>query len=151
MKLIIDQNTMTREQQYNYAYMNMAYCIAELSYAVRAKVGCILVSESGQILSHGWNGTPTGFDNNCEYWDDKLQRLVTKPEVLHAESNAILKCAKSTSTTNNATLYVTLMPCIDCAKMIIQAGIKKVYYHEDYRDNTGVKFLIKNNIQVKKI
>lgn len=172
-----------RQKQYDIAYMQMAEAIAKLSYAIRSKVGCIIVSENGQVISQGFNGTPTGYDNHCEDMEctckwihgcqytvepianaqidycttanygapcDKL-KLITKKEVLHAESNAISKCAKWISSTEGATLYVTLSPCFECAKMIIQAGIKRVVYKDEYRDKEGVKFLKKNKIKVDKI
>ena len=142
------ENTNKRELQYDKTYIKIADCVSELSYGKRAKVGCVIVSEGGQIISHGWNGTPTGFDNCCEYVGEDGE-LHTKPEVLHAESNAISKCAKWHSSTEGATLYVTLSPCFDCAKMIIQSGIKRVCYEEIYRDSTGLDFLKQNNIEVK--
>ena len=94
-------------------YIKMAEVLSTMSYAKRAKVGCLIVNPGGQIVSHGYNGTPGGFDNTCEEND------VTKPEVLHAESNAISKCAKWGGSTDGATLYVTLSPCFECAKFII--------------------------------
>ena len=170
--------TKERQHQYDIAYMKMAYAISELSYANRNKVGCIIVSKDGQVISQGFNGTPSGYDNCCEtlvcnsnsrydcikytgqiqdvisfkYCHDCEElKLVTKPEVLHAESNAISKCAKQMSSTDNATLYVTLSPCFDCAKIIIQSGIKRVCYSELYRDDSGLKFLEKNNIKIEQI
>ena len=164
-----------RKLQYDNVYMNMAKCMSKLSYAIRNKVGCVIVSKDGQLISQGFNGTPTGMDNECENvecncsWihgcsrtatpieevkslkhckDCEYCKLVTKPEVLHAESNAIAKCAKWTNTTEGATLYVTLSPCIDCAKLIMQAGIKRVCYHQQYRDTTGITFLQDNGIIV---
>ena len=171
-----------RQLQYDTAYMKMAIAIGELSYAYRNKVGCIIVSKNGQVISQGFNGTPTGYDNCCEdphcsckyvhgccYTEKPIETqmsvefcikkgqpcnyltLTTKPEVLHAESNAISKCAKWISSTDGATLYVTLSPCFECSKMIIQAGIKRVCYLEEYRDLTGIDFLKKNGIVVDKI
>jgi len=182
-----------RQRQYDEAYMKMAKAIGELSYANRNKVGCVIVSKNGQVISQGFNGTPTGYDNCCEdpqcsckyhkgcaytekpikeqinvefcsnvqkplgHADDKkgfpcqYLTLTTKREVLHAESNAIAKCAKWISSTEEATLYVTLSPCFECSKIIIQAGIKRVCYCEEYRDSTGIDFLKQNNIQVDKI
>lgn len=162
----------------------MARAIGNLSYAVRNKVGCIIVSKNGQVISQGFNGTPTGYDNccedphcSCQYVhgcahvakpiDERMSvkfcanaqnglpcsylTLTTKKEVLHAESNAIAKCAKWISSTEGATLYVTLSPCFECSKMIIQAGITRVCYAEEYRDKTGIEFLKKNGIIVDKI
>ena len=128
-----------RQIEYDKAYMNMAKDFGSLSYGKRAKVGCVIVSSNGQIVSQGFNGTPAGRDNQCEYTDES--GIHTKPEVLHAESNAISKCAKWGSSTNGATLYVTLSPCYECAKLIIQAGIKRVVYKEIYRDTTGIQLL----------
>ena len=139
-----------RQIQYDKVCMKMAKTLSELSYAQRNKVGCIIVSPKGQIISQGYNGTPTGYDNCCEYTDEN-GNLATKKEVLHAESNAISKCAKWLSSTEDATLYVTLSPCFECAKVIIQAGIKRVCYNELYRNTEGLEFLKKNNIQVDQI
>jgi dCMP deaminase len=139
-----------RKLQYDKTYLKIAEDISGLSYGVRAKVGCIIVSPDGQIISHGWNGTPSGFDNCCEYKDSE-GNLHTKPEVLHAESNAIMKCAKNMVSTNKSSLYVTLSPCFECAKLIIQSGIKKVYYKEEYRDLSGIDFLKDNGIEVIKL
>ena len=125
-------------------YIKMAEALSTMSYAKRAKVGCLIVNPGGQIVSHGYNGTPGGFDNTCEEND------VTKPEVLHAESNAISKCAKWGGSTDGATLYVTLSPCFECAKFIIQSGIKRVVYKEEYRDLSGIALLKKANIEVVK-
>ena len=139
-----------RQIQYDKVYMRMAKILSELSYAERNKVGCLIVSPKGQIISQGYNGTPTGYDNCCEYQDEN-GNLVTKKEVLHAESNAISKCAKWLSSTEDATLYVTLSPCFECAKVIIQAGIKRVCYNELYRNTEGLEFLKKNGIQIDQI
>ena len=156
-------------------YMQMAYQTAKLSYAQRRRVGCIIVKDE-QIVSYGYNGTPHGFDNRCEEDDIRYYEnpdfaieledehgytcengcctkkdAITKREVLHAESNAITKLAKSTMTSDGADLYTTTAPCFDCAKLIIQAGIKRVYYSEDYRDMSGVELLNKANIEVKEV
>lgn len=139
-----------RQLKYDKIYMEMAKVLSKLSYAERNKVGCIIVSPKGQIISQGYNGTPSGYDNCCEYTDEN-GKLITKKEVLHAESNAISKCAKWLSSTEDATLYVTLSPCFECAKIIIQAGIKRVCYNETYRNTEGLDFLKKNNIQVDQI
>ena len=113
-------------------YMEIAYSIAKLSYAERRKVGCVIVKDQ-QIVSFGYNGTPHGFDNACES---------------HAESNALSKLAKSTMSSEGATLYTTTAPCFECSKLIIQSGINKVYYNEGYRDMGGVELLNKANINV---
>ena len=122
------------------AYLRMCVEWARLSTARRRKVGCLIV-KNGQIISDGYNGTPKGFDNNCE--EEVNGELVTKTIVLHAESNAISKLAKSNNSSDGATLYVTLSPCIDCAKLILQSGIKRVVYRDNYRKNEGTDFLNK--------
>ena len=139
-------------------YMKIAYDIAELSYAERRKVGCIIVKDDDQIISFGYNGTPHRFDNSCEtlnypenYSSDDEGYQVTRPEVLHAESNAIAKLAKSTLSSKGAKLYITMSPCFQCAKLIIQSGIIEVFYDEDYRDQEGIALLKKANIKVTKL
>ena len=124
--------------------MQNAYQFAELSYAERRKVGCVIVKDK-QVISFGYNGTPHGFENTCEIDN------TTKPEVLHAESNAIMKVAKSTMSCEGAELYTTTCPCFGCAKLIIQAGISKVYYTETYRDMSGISLLGKAGIIVEQI
>ena len=126
--------------------MNMATELAKLSYAQRAKVGCLIVKDT-QIISEGYNGTPKGFENTCEYVSH-VDEMYTKPEVLHAESNAISKIARSTNSSSESTLYVTVAPCFDCAKLIIQAGIKRVVYNEKYRKFGGLELLHKASIEV---
>lgn len=125
-------------------YMQTAYQFSKLSYAERRKVGCVIVKDH-QVISFGYNGMPHGFNNVCEVDD------TTKPEVLHAESNAIMKVAKSTMSCEGAELYTTTCPCFGCAKLIIQAGISKVYYTEDYRDMSGVELLQQANIIVEQV
>jgi dCMP deaminase len=125
-------------------YMNIAYEISKMSYANRLKVGAILVKDNS-IISFGYNGMPYGFNNICETDD------ITNPEVLHAESNAITKICKSTQSSENASLYITTSPCFDCAKLIIQAGIKNVYYNNTYRNIDGIDLLKKANINVFQI
>ena len=126
------------------AYMNMAKELAKLSYANRAKVGCLIVKDT-HIISEGYNGTPRGMDNACE--DDTF---TTYPHVLHAESNAITKLARSTSSSENATLYVTMAPCFECSKLIIQSGIRRVVYNENYHSD-GIHLLEKAGIEVERI
>ena len=135
-----------KQHRYDRAYMGMAREFSKLSYAERAKVGCIIVSSKGQVVSQGYNGMPSGMDNRCEH-EDENGNIVTNTEVLHAESNAITKCAKWGGRTDGATIYVTLSPCIDCAKLIIQAGIKRVAYGEKYRNTEGVELL--ENVGIK--
>jgi len=130
-------------------YLKMAHEWGQLSKAERKKVGCLIVKD-GQIISDGYNGTPSGFNNECEHdsYKNGLPILITKPEVLHAESNALMKLAKSTNSSTGSTIYLTMSPCFDCAKLIIQAGVVRVVCSEAYRIKDGVEFLEKNNIQV---
>jgi dCMP deaminase len=141
-------------------YLEMARVWSQLSKANRQKVGCIIVKE-GSIISDGYNGTPIGFDNTCEtsimpestspksLSDHPPNALITKPEVLHAESNAITKLAKSTQSSKDSTMYITISPCIECAKLIIQSGISRVVYGNNYRNLDGVNLLLKANIEVE--
>lgn len=121
-------------------FLKVAELISYHSKAKNNKVGCVLVKD-GKIISIGYNGTPHGFSNICEI------KGVTKKEVLHAESNCISKCAKSNESSDNSILYVTLSPCIECAKLIIQSGIKEVYFLQKYRDELGLKLLKKAKIK----
>jgi dCMP deaminase len=148
------------------AHMAAAEVYAKLSSAVRLKVGCVIVKDN-TIIGIGYNGMPSGWDNNCEekiYCDDgdwseqqlpktsnlpwKKYKLLTKREVLHAETNAIAKVSKSTNSSDGATLYVTHAPCIDCAKLVYQSGINSVFYRNSYRDTSGVNFLQECGIKV---
>jgi dCMP deaminase len=132
-------------------FMDVAERTSQLSHAIRLKVGAIIVKD-GRIISIGYNGMPAGWENNCEdqiYEDDGFHiRLTTKPEVLHAETNAISKLARSTEAGDNAILFCTHAPCIDCAKLIYQSGINSVYYRDTYRDDSGLKFLEKSGVNV---
>lgn len=133
-------------------YLKMAHEWGQLSKAKRKKVGCLIVKD-GQIISDGYNGTPAGYSNECEFVNKDFvslaeNKLETKPEVLHAESNALMKLAKSTNSSTGSTIYLTMSPCFDCAKLIIQAGVVRVVCSEAYRIKDGVEFLEKNNIQV---
>lgn len=162
--------------------MSCAKTFAQLSSAVRLKVGCVIVKDDS-IIAYGYNGTPTGWDNNCEdkfYRDDDLEkgifyddsqypykeilkeslvngkserryRLVTRSEVLHAETNAIAKVARSTFSSENSIMFVTHAPCIECAKIISQSKIRNVFYENEYRSTDGIKFLIESNIKVSTI
>lgn len=143
--------------------MDTAKIFAELSHAKRLHVGAIIVKED-RIISIGYNGMPSGWDNVCEYeekvmmsefgkgtWIEKTGQLKTKPEVLHAETNAIAKLARSTESGEGATLFVTHSPCIECSKLIYQSGISTVYYGEDYRDDAGINFLKLSGVTVEKI
>ena len=131
-------------------YLEMAQIWAQLSKAERKKVGCLIVKD-GSIISDGYNGTPSGFENSCEYNPNPnlFHKLITKPEVLHAESNAITKLSKSTQSSEGSTMYITISPCLDCSKLIIQSGIKRVVYKNNYRNLDGVNLLLKANIQVE--
>ncbi len=146
---------MPKQSQLDETYLRMANIWSLLSKAKRKKVGCLIV-KNGQIISDGYNGTPAGFDNACEFVNEGFldraeNKLQTKPEVLHAESNALMKLAKSTNSSDGCTIYLTMSPCFDCAKLIIQAGVKRVVYSEAYRNTSGVDFLRKNNIKCKKL
>ena len=123
-------------------YMRMARIWAENSYCKRRQVGALLVKDQ-MIISDGFNGTPSGFENNCED-----ENNMSKPYVLHAEANAITKVARSSNSSQGATLYVTASPCIECAKLIIQSGIKRVVYGEDYRIMDGLNLLKRAGIEV---
>ena len=150
------------KEKFQRLYMDIATRVAELSHARRLHVGCVIVKDD-RIISMGYNGMPAGWDNNCEYedgyWDAVYQEemkwvttgeLKTNPEVLHAESNAIAKLAKSNNSGLGADLFVTHSPCIECAKLIYQSGIGRVFYGENYRDDAGIKFLAKSGVTVTK-
>lgn len=137
------------------AYMKTAEIFAGLSSARRLHVGAIVVKDD-RIISIGYNGMPSGWDNNCEdeipdITGDNEFTLKTKPEVLHAETNAIAKLAKSGNSSDGAVLFVTHSPCLDCAKLIYQSGINSVYYRNSYRSEDGIHFLEKAGVQVNKI
>lgn len=134
---------MPKQLQLDKTYLEMANVWGQLSKAKRKKVGCLIVN-NGHIISDGYNGTPAGYDNNCEY--ETRFGYETKPEVLHAESNALMKLAKSTISSEDSTIYLTMSPCFDCAKLIIQAGVRRVVYGEAYRNTTGIDFLVKNAV-----
>lgn len=130
-----------KEEKFNDFYMKIAIETSKLSYAVRRKVGSIIVNNDN-IISFGYNGTPKNFSNECEV------NNITKPEVIHSELNAIIKAAKSGAKLENAILYVTLSPCVNCSLLIIQSGIKKVFYLENYRDLAGLDILRNAGIEV---
>ena len=131
-----------KQQELDRRYLRMAEIWAENSYCQRRKVGALIVKDK-MIISDGYNGTPSGFENVCED-----ENNLTKPYVLHAEANAITKIARSSNNSDGATLYVTDSPCIECAKLIIQAGIKRVIYARDYRLNDGVELMQRAGIEV---
>jgi dCMP deaminase len=150
-------------------YNNIAHEVAKMSHARRLQVGAVIVKDD-RVISMGYNGMPAGWENNCENvestfderdtyhstdWkfndeDKKYYRLKTKPEVLHAESNAIAKLAKSNDSGLGADLFVTHAPCMECSKLIFQSGISRVYYSSDYRDDSGIKFLKQSGVEVLK-
>lgn len=135
--------TKNKQHQLDQRYLRMARIWAENSYCQRRQVGALVVKDQ-RIISDGYNGTPSGFENQCED-----EQGVTHPYVLHAEANAITKLARSSNNSDGATLYVTASPCIECAKLIIQAGIKRVVYGEKYRLDDGLNLLKKANIKVE--
>ncbi len=134
-----------KQLKYDKAYLRLAKSWANLSHCVRKKVGAIIVKD-GMIISDGFNGTPSGFDNSCENVQGE-----THWYVLHAEANAILKVAKSSNNCKGSTLYVTLSPCKDCSKLILQAGIKRVVYQNAYKDVSGLEFLKGANVELMQI
>ena len=141
------------KQKHIESYMKTAEVFAECSTATRLHVGAIIVKDE-RIISIGYNGTPSGWDNNCE--DIKINNdgeyiTVTKPEVLHAETNAIAKLAKFDGSGSGSVLFVTHAPCLDCAKLVFQSGISSVFYRNSYRDNAGVDFLNKAGVKVEQI
>ena len=161
------------KQKFIDLYMDWASRCGQLSHAIRLNVGAVIVKDD-TVISYGYNGMPAGWDNDCEYKDYDLARdfngnyfpnsekdyplvdaqgryrLKTKPEVLHAESNAIAKLAKSNNSGLGADLFVTHSPCIECAKLIYQSGIGRVFYGENYRDDAGINFLAKSGVTVTK-
>ena len=141
------------KQKWVDGYMDTARRFAELSSSQRLKVGAVVVKDN-RIISIGYNGTPAGWDNACEdhvYVDDMHVELKTKPEVIHAEANAIAKLAKSSEAGKDADMYITHAPCLDCAKLIYTAGIKKVFYRHAYRSTAGIEFLDKCNVEVEQL
>lgn len=139
--------------KFKQAYMATAKIFAELSHARRLHVGAIIVKDD-RIISIGYNGMPAGWDNNCEHEIHQSVNqidLVTKPEVLHAETNAIAKLARSSDSGLDADIFITHAPCLDCAKLIYQSGIGRVFFGEAYRDTSGIDFLKNSNIQVEQI
>jgi len=142
------------KDKFKQAYMQTAQTFAELSHARRLKVGCIIVKDD-RIISIGYNGMPAGWNNNCEHeikWPNgEVRFLETKAEVLHAESNAVAKLARSVESGDGATLFVTHSPCLNCAKLIYQAGIARLYYGAEYRDTAGVDFLNNSGVVVEQL
>lgn len=141
------------KQKFIDLYMDWAKRVSQLSYARRLNVGAVIVKDD-TVISYGYNGMPAGWDNNCEekIWDKTGDyELKTKPEVLHAESNALAKLARSNNSGLDADIFITHSPCIECAKLIYQSGIRRVFYGENYRDDAGIKFLEKSGVTVNKI
>ena len=136
------ENELSKQTKLDLRYLRMARIWAENSYCKRRQVGALVVKDK-MIISDGYNGTPSGFENVCEEND------VTKPYVLHAEANAITKLARSSNNSDGSTLYVTASPCIECAKLIIQSGIKRVVYAEKYRLNDGIQLMERAGIKVE--
>ena len=168
-----------KKQRYDNLYMDLATRIADMSHARRLHVGAVIIKDSN-IISFGWNGMPAGWDNDCEDkvwdkgaggwldpeefnetypyegWHEGAHQMVryglkTKPEVLHAEQNALTKLARSTESGLGATMFITHAPCLDCAKLVYQSGINSVYYRNSYRDTSGLEFLEKAGVKVEKI
>ncbi len=134
-----------KQKQLDSRYMRMARVWSENSYCIRRRVGALIVKDK-MIISDGYNGTPQGFENICED-----ESGVTKPYVLHAEANAITKVAKSSNSSSGSTLYVTASPCIECAKLIVQADIKRVVYSDEYRTSDGIELLQRAGVVVAKM
>lgn len=131
-----------------YAFMDVAKRFSKLSTAKRMQVGSIIVKD-GRILSIGYNGTPSGWDNTCEYMKDG--EIVTKPEVIHAEANSLAKLAKANESAENSEMFITHSPCLECAKQIYGAGIKKIYYITKYRCDSGINFLKECGIEIEQL
>jgi len=141
------------KDKFVFAYMDVAERFAKLSSAKRLQVGAIVVKDD-RIISIGYNGMPSGWTNECEDYiqlSDDTITTKTKPEVIHAEANAIAKLAKGTESGNESIMFLTHAPCIDCAKQIYTAGIKKVFYRNSYRDSNGTDFLERCNVEVEKV
>jgi dCMP deaminase len=139
------------KQKFIDAYMDTAKRFAQLSTAKRLQVGAIIVKDD-RIISIGYNGTPPGWDNDCEYWvedGDLGSGWKTKPEVIHAEANAIAKLAKSSESGDGSTMFLTHSPCMECAKQILTTGIKKVYFSQYYRSDAGLQFLQSCNVSTE--
>ena len=136
------ENELSKQTKLDLRYLRMARIWAENSYCKRRQVGALVVKDK-MIISDGYNGTPSGFENICEEND------ITKPYVLHAEANAITKLARSSNNSDGSTLYVTASPCIECAKLIIQAGIKRVVYAEKYRRHDGIQLMDRAGFEVE--
>lgn len=138
------------KQKFVDLYMDWADRTAQLSHAIRRQVGAVIVKDDC-VISYGYNGMPAGWDNNCENivgYTKGEPVLKTKPEVLHAESNAIAKLARSSQGGRDASIFITTAPCLDCAKLIYQSGISSVYYRDSYRNMDGLEFLKKSGVDI---
>jgi dCMP deaminase len=143
----------TKQERYDQLYMNLAVEIGNMSYAEKLKVGSLAV-KNGNILSMGFNGTPSGWDNDCEYRDfnpDGSYNLKTKEEVIHSEANMVCKAARDGVSLKDATAYVTIAPCAHCALLMLQSGITKVIFKDFYKTNAGINILKQSNVEVKQI
>jgi dCMP deaminase len=145
------------KEKFKSLYMDWATRCAQLSHAKRLQVGAVIVKDDS-VISYGYNGMPAGWDNDCEFEiyedngdDEPITILKTKPEVLHAESNAVAKLARSINSGNGADIFITHAPCLDCAKLVYQAGIKRVYFNTAYRDDAGIRFLERSGVTVEQI
>lgn len=141
------------KQKYIDLYMDWAERAAQLSHARRLQVGAVIVKDDS-VISYGYNGMPAGWDNDCENiigYEKDQPVYKTKPEVLHAESNAISKLAKSSNSGNGADIFITHAPCLDCAKLIYQSGVRRIWFGTAYRDSAGVDFLKKSGLQVEQV
>jgi dCMP deaminase len=141
------------KKKYIDLYMDWARRAAELSHARRLHVGAVIVKDD-TVISYGYNGMPSGWDNNCEdeyLHEDGGVTLKTRPEVLHAESNSISKLARSSNSGQGADIFITHAPCIDCAKLIYQSGIQRVWFGQQYRDRAGIEFLEKSGVEVVEV
>jgi dCMP deaminase len=141
-----------KEDRYNQLYMDIAERFAQMSHAVRAKVGAVLIRD-GNVISFGWNGTPKGTTNRCELdiIENGVLTTVTASNVQHAEENLLMKLLQSGISSKDSTLYVTLLPCHQCSKLIYGAGIKNVYYRDSYRDSSGARFLESLDIKIERL
>ena len=148
MRTETDKKEVIKQQKHDKFYLDIALRVSEMSDAIRNKVGCVIV-KNHNIISYGWNGMPKGFDNNCE--DEVNGKLITKKEVLHSELNAISKLVKSNQSSENSTLYLTLSPCLECSKLIIQSSITRVVYINEYRKTDGLELLKKAGINVERM
>jgi dCMP deaminase len=143
MNKVTDARLYNKQKRYDSLYMDIAIRYSEMSYAQRRQVGSVIIKD-GTIISAGYNGMPHGMDNKCE-----TDSFLTRPEVLHAEANAIMRLTRSTTSSIGATMYCTLSPCIECSKLIYQAGITRLVYLNKYKCHSGIRLLEKLGVKVK--